>query len=221
MRREGRLKTWNDDRGFGFVVPDDGLAGADMRDVFVHVSELPPTGRRPTTGERLSFEVRTGPDGRPRAVALKYLDPGQPGAPPARAREERRTQTPHHLRTAADHRGPRAGTRRGGLLGWPLILLLAVSGGVWLFAHLGAPGTAVPPASSAAGASGATGAPPAAFAPPASSSTGTETFRCDGRRHCSQMSSCAEATWVLRHCPGTEMDGDGDGIPCEGQFCGR
>jgi len=45
-------------------------------------------------------------------------------------------------------------------------------------------------------------------------------YRCDGRIHCSQMRSCAEATWFLQHCPGTQMDGDGDGVPCEAQWCG-
>lgn len=45
------------------------------------------------------------------------------------------------------------------------------------------------------------------------------TFACDGRRHCSQMTSCAEATFFLRHCPDTKMDGDNDGIPCEEQWC--
>jgi cold shock CspA family protein len=44
-------------------------------------------------------------------------------------------------------------------------------------------------------------------------------YRCDGRTHCSQMHSCEEATWFLNHCPGTKMDGDGDGIPCERQWC--
>ena len=44
-------------------------------------------------------------------------------------------------------------------------------------------------------------------------------FTCDGRDRCPQMRSCAEARWVLRHCPGTKMDGDGDGIPCETQHC--
>lgn len=46
-------------------------------------------------------------------------------------------------------------------------------------------------------------------------------YRCDGRTHCSQMTSCAEATYFLRNCPGTKMDGDNDGVPCEGQWCGR
>lgn len=44
-------------------------------------------------------------------------------------------------------------------------------------------------------------------------------FSCDGRTHCSQMTSCAEARYFLRHCPGTQMDGDQDGEPCEQQWC--
>lgn len=44
-------------------------------------------------------------------------------------------------------------------------------------------------------------------------------FSCDGRLHCSQMTSCAEATYFLKNCPGTKMDGDHDDIPCEKQLC--
>ena len=44
-------------------------------------------------------------------------------------------------------------------------------------------------------------------------------FSCDGRTHCSQMTSCAEARYFLKHCPGTQMDGNGDGEPCEQQWC--
>ncbi|MBY4597344.1 cold shock domain-containing protein [bacterium BD-1] len=44
-------------------------------------------------------------------------------------------------------------------------------------------------------------------------------FQCDGRTHCSEMTSCAEARYFLEHCPGTQMDGDGDGQPCESQHC--
>ncbi|HSI46158.1 MAG TPA: excalibur calcium-binding domain-containing protein [Methylophilus sp.] len=43
--------------------------------------------------------------------------------------------------------------------------------------------------------------------------------RCDGRTHCSQMTSCAEANFFLAHCSNTEMDGDHDGVPCERQWC--
>jgi hypothetical protein len=44
-------------------------------------------------------------------------------------------------------------------------------------------------------------------------------YSCDGRIRCSQMTSCAEAKFFLEHCPGTKMDGDGDGVPCENQWC--
>jgi cold shock CspA family protein len=52
-----------------------------------------------------------------------------------------------------------------------------------------------------------------------SSTPSAPTFRCDGRTVCSQMSSCAEAMYFLRHCPGAKMDGDNDGRPCEQQWC--
>ena len=44
-------------------------------------------------------------------------------------------------------------------------------------------------------------------------------FRCDGRRYCSQMTSCAEAKYFLANCPDVKMDGDRNGIPCEKQWC--
>ncbi|MFG6416809.1 excalibur calcium-binding domain-containing protein [Roseateles sp. DC23W] len=46
-------------------------------------------------------------------------------------------------------------------------------------------------------------------------------FHCDGRQHCSQMTSCAEAKQFLANCPGVKMDGDRNGIPCEKQWCSR
>ncbi|WP_343880447.1 cold shock domain-containing protein [Rhodanobacter caeni] len=61
---------------------------------------------------------------------------------------------------------------------------------------------------------------PAAHAIRARPSIPDQTFSCDGRTRCSQMTSCAEATYFLRQCPGTQMDGDGDGEPCEHQWCG-
>ena len=44
-------------------------------------------------------------------------------------------------------------------------------------------------------------------------------FQCDGRTRCTEMTSCAEATYFIRHCPNTKMDGDNDGVPCEDQHC--
>jgi hypothetical protein len=47
----------------------------------------------------------------------------------------------------------------------------------------------------------------------------SQQFKCDGRTHCSQMTSCQEATFFLKNCPGVKMDGNNDGIPCEKQWC--
>jgi hypothetical protein len=60
---------------------------------------------------------------------------------------------------------------------------------------------------------------PVAMAEQDTGSTATR-FSCDGRTRCSQMTSCAEAMYFLENCPGVKMDGEGDGIPCEGQWCG-
>jgi endonuclease YncB( thermonuclease family) len=71
---------------------------------------------------------------------------------------------------------------------------------------------------------GAPAAPVVVAAPPPQRPARGETppavtLRCDGRTRCSQMRSCAEAQYFLAHCPGVQMDGDGDGIPCESQWC--
>ena len=44
-------------------------------------------------------------------------------------------------------------------------------------------------------------------------------FKCDGRNMCSQMTSCREAALFLQNCPGMKLDGNGDGVPCEQQWC--
>lgn len=44
-------------------------------------------------------------------------------------------------------------------------------------------------------------------------------FECLGKVHCSEMSSCDEAKYYLHNCPDTQLDPDGDGIPCESGLC--
>lgn len=48
---------------------------------------------------------------------------------------------------------------------------------------------------------------------------GQKNFQCRGKIYCSEMTSCAEAKFYLRNCPGVKIDGDYDGIPCEKQWC--
>ncbi len=44
-------------------------------------------------------------------------------------------------------------------------------------------------------------------------------FTCQGKTHCSQMTSCEEARFYLKNCPNQSTDGDRDGEPCESQWC--
>jgi hypothetical protein len=63
--------------------------------------------------------------------------------------------------------------------------------------------------------------PPAPASPNTAEVAPASLFKCDGRTRCTQMTSCAEATFFLKNCPGVKMDGDNDGIPCEQQWCTR
>lgn len=56
---------------------------------------------------------------------------------------------------------------------------------------------------------------------PAGLTSPVSQYKCDGRTYCSQMTSCGEATYFLRNCPGVKMDGNNDGVPCEQQWCRR
>ena len=49
----------------------------------------------------------------------------------------------------------------------------------------------------------------------------SQRYHCVGKIRCSEMVSCEEATFYLHNCPGVQIDGDGDGIPCESQWCGH
>ncbi|MCI5148193.1 MAG: hypothetical protein D3916_02120 [Candidatus Electrothrix sp. MAN1_4] len=44
-------------------------------------------------------------------------------------------------------------------------------------------------------------------------------FSCQGKKHCAEMRSCAEAKFYLKNCPGVKIDGNRDGVPCERQWC--
>lgn len=80
MRFDGRLKSWNDERGFGFIEPT--LGGED---IFVHVKSFPAGTGRPAVGLPVSFEVELGPQGRKRARAVQLVRP-------ARRRSARRVE---------------------------------------------------------------------------------------------------------------------------------
>jgi len=55
MRHQGRITTWKDDKGFGFITPN-----GSREQVFVHIRAFAHAGRRPMGGELVTFELTVG-----------------------------------------------------------------------------------------------------------------------------------------------------------------
>ncbi|HJV70257.1 cold shock domain-containing protein [Ideonella sp.] len=184
MRLTGTLRSWNDDRGFGFIAPRHGGV-----EVFVHISALPRDGTRPTVGETVTYELGRGRDGNPQAVKVMRQAVGAPSDAPRRSHP------------------PRSARRSVGVPVIALVMVVALAG--WGWRHY---------ESRARGVQSLSERAPFAAAEEAAPSP-SERFHCDGRTHCSQMTSCAEAKFFLKNCPGVQMDGNHDGEPCEQQWC--
>jgi len=211
MALTGILRTWHDDRGFGFIAPTQG-----GRELFVHISAFPNDGSRPVVGETLAYELGRGKDGKPQALGVVRQAIGRGTAPdaPARAsREARRPEAPAAVPAAARRSvgaglPPRArAPRRRSRFSAGVVVMLLVGVGAFAYTRMQPPAPAAHPSA----------LPAVPVVPEAPSPAGS--FRCDGRTRCTQMSSCAEARYFLANCPGVQMDGDGNGVPCEQQWC--
>lgn len=64
----GKVKWFNDSKGYGFITPDD-----ESRDLFVHHSDIQMDGFRTIReGQAVEFEVEEGPKG-PAAKSVKII----------------------------------------------------------------------------------------------------------------------------------------------------
>jgi cold shock CspA family protein len=62
VQQSGKLATWNDDRGFGFIKSDQG-----RKDVFLYISAVKGASRRPKIGDIILYEPGLEPKGKIRA----------------------------------------------------------------------------------------------------------------------------------------------------------
>lgn len=76
MRFDGVIKTWNDDRGFGFIEPIQG-----GQELFVHVKAFQAGTERPTANLKVSFEVEISGDGKKRAKNVQLVRPARVARP--------------------------------------------------------------------------------------------------------------------------------------------
>jgi cold shock CspA family protein len=63
MRKKGKLRSWNDQKGFGFIDPVDG-----GKEVFLHISAFSNRNRRPDIGQYVTYTLSADKQGRPRAA---------------------------------------------------------------------------------------------------------------------------------------------------------
>lgn len=73
---KGRISQWRDDKGFGFITPDD---RSDQ--VFFHISSVKKAARKPVIGDEVTFERSKDAQGRLRAthVLLAGVSLARPG----------------------------------------------------------------------------------------------------------------------------------------------
>lgn len=81
MRFEGTIKSWNDDRGFGFVTSSQG-----GEDIFLHINAFTARTNRPHVGQRVSFSIELGPRGKKRAKDAELMRASRPPIRDSRTR---------------------------------------------------------------------------------------------------------------------------------------
>ena len=188
---KGKITQWHDDKGYGFIQIDN-----SSQKVFCHISNFVQKQPRPTQGKNVSFDVVADEKGKTSAKGIRYLDrpAHQEFVPPIR-----------HKRKNAGNKYQKNTKSLCDLVSGILCLIFVGLIGYQVYQFAAAKLT------------------PKQENNPQPINTSiplnNTQYRCDGRKHCSQMKSCEEAKWFLRNCADTQIDGDGDGIPCESSLC--
>jgi len=179
--QKGKLKRWNDDKGFGFIASEDG-----RKDIFIHVSAFKRMGRRPIVGDVIFYQVHMDNDGKTRAVNAKIEGTVEVKVKPYKRNEKKQKSSGLFFKIP--------------FVALVLFLIIVAFNKFMVHNDNNRQATAT-------------------LIDSTSKRKNVESFKCAGKVYCSEMTSCDEAKFYQRNCPGTKMDGDGDGIPCESQWC--
>lgn len=79
MRVEGFVKSWNDDRGFGFIEPIHG-----GQEIFLHIKAFRVRTGRPQIGQHVSFEIELNQEGKKRAKNVEVTRTSRVAVPRSR-----------------------------------------------------------------------------------------------------------------------------------------
>jgi cold shock CspA family protein len=191
---KGLLKAWNDEKGFGFIKSD-----TLEHDTFIHISALKHMSRKPKVGDTIYFEVATQPDGKTKAVNCRIEG--------VAALKVTHKKSNHHRVAKSNFTDSFLG--KVASIGFIAVLgFIAVN----KYNHYQSSeqfNNQTPVITNADLATFDEKYPKIVIP------QNTQNFTCDGRQHCSQMTSRAEAVFFINNCPNTKMDGDRDGDPCE------
>lgn len=103
----GRIERWDDGRGFGFITPEESVAGAPQR-LFFHVRDFDRSTARPCVGARVRYVPERQSDGRWRAIRVAAVGVAASSG----------------ARTAGSRRGPSAAPAAPGARGlWIAIIV--------------------------------------------------------------------------------------------------
>ena len=194
--KKGKLVRWIDEKGFGFIKPENG-----KDDIFIHISALKGMSRKPIIGDLIHYQSSSDSNGKTRAVNAKIEGVEQVlTLEPLKHKPKRDRLTPLPKRSYRKQ----AKTNRQ-LKSFNFLSIIMVIGiAVFIYSKVSKEKISVDQ-----------------IQVPTFETLKLkqeEQFQCEGKIWCSDMSSYEEAVFYLRNCPGTKMDGDGDGIPCERQF---
>jgi len=235
---EGKVKSYIVERGFGFI----GREG-ESKDLFFHIKDFPNKSVEPKIGEKLKFRI-VEDNGKFKADQIVRLDLKQNTAA-LESQPQRNSYTSNNVSSRFNERSGKG--RIFTIIGLIIIAVLAVlvynkyqdykqakqlktqqliqEQAQIVEQQRKALGDLPDRVLSEQGqrhldnpSSQSLRTEVIKVAAPTQASVTTSQFSCDGRTHCSQMGSYEEAVFFLRNCPGTQMDGNNDGEPCERQF---
>ena len=225
----GKIKTYNEERGFGFIE----IAG-ESKDLFFHIKDFPNKNVPPKVGESLKF-LKVQDAGKFKADHIVRLDISYQKTPSKIVSQHNDLQ----IERAVPYRQPKKSVLSKLITGMGLVIIVILAVLVYgkyqnykiqkqqQLEHLiqkkkrlvseqrAALGDLSEQGLSEQGRKNLEVSTNTPIRSNASSTSVSSPYQCDGREHCSQMNSRAEAEWFIRNCPNTKMDGDGDGIPCE------
>lgn len=232
MFQEGKVKNYQAERGFGFIQVD-----GESRDLFFHIKDMPNRNIQPQIGEKLKFRI-VEEKGKFKADNIVRLDIQyrQPSSNVIGQDDDFAIQASSRYEQAKKSSISKIVTAVG------LIIVLILFGLVYtkyqsykvqkqqqveqlmleqqkiVEEQRAAVGELKQQGLSEQGKKNLEPSTSLSIKSAPTSTSISSPYQCDGRTHCSQMRSYEEAVFFIRNCPGTKMDGNHDGVPCERQF---